>query len=953
MLNEQMAQDVVEVKRWSARVMTIRILVNGGILRVISVYAPQTGRSEIEKEEFWKTIDLATTNLARNERLVVAGDWNGHVGEETKGYEGTHGGRGYGDRNTEGERILEYADSAELTILNTCFDKPKRRRVTYVSGEGQTQIDYILVAQAERKNVRNVSVIANEECVTQHRLLVIDWRLKPLVHRLPVKLIRIKTWRLRENTVRKQFTEQVEKLSITKRQHLTNVENEWNQFKDTILTAAKQVCGETKTKRVDRKPQLWNDTVKAAVTCKRDSHRLWYNNKTPENRKIYIQARRAAKEAVKSAIELNTKGLIEKLESYGTHARMFGVIRCMARERIEVGQMRTIRDMDGKIVSKDEEVLNVWSRHMERALNPDHNTIPPKIDESRAVEGPETEITQTEVRLALRNMKTGKAAGQSGLQTEMIRALGHNGLSWITDIFNRVWREGQMPKDWQVGIIVPVYKGKGDPMECNSYRPIKLLEHAMKVMERVMEKRLRAILNIDAMQRGFMPGRSTIDAIFTIRTLIERHLEKAKDIWTAFVDLEKAYDRVPRELIWWALRRQGVSESLINAVRTLYRGSVSTVKIDTHSGPQTGTQFDVANGVHQGSVLSPLLFITVMEEVTKKVRQGSPWELLFADDLALAAVTKEQLTEQLTKWKEALETAGLRVNVSKTKIVRFSRDANQRRESGKYPCGVCGKGVGVNSILCTTCDKWTHARCCGTSITKLRKNATSFQCSACKRGLNQPQVRLHFTDSQFELVDEFCYLGHVLEAEGGVQGAVRQRIRTAWLNWKKLSPVLMQKGLSLRLKGQLYALTVRSAMLYSAETWPIRKEELEKLERTQTRMLRWMAGVKRSERKKTESLRTTFGLDSLDVVMRRSRLRWFGNVARQEEDHPVKSCQAVVISGDRPVGRPRKVWWDVVQSDMDMLNISERDALDCAKWRRAIQMSAANPGLSREKRPIN
>ena len=95
--------------------------------------------------------------------------------------------------------------------------------------------------------------------------------------------------------------------------------------------------------------------------------------------------------------------------------------------------------------------------------------------------------------------------------------------------------------------MVNVYKGKGDTLACGSFRGIKLLEHTMKVLERVIEGRLRKIVKIDSMQFGFMSGRGTTDAIFIVRQLQEKYLAKSKDLWMAFVDLEKAFDRVPRE----------------------------------------------------------------------------------------------------------------------------------------------------------------------------------------------------------------------------------------------------------------------------------------------------------------------------------------------------------------------------------------------------------------------
>src|SRR3989454_6651334 len=122
------------------------------------------------------------------------------------------------------------------------------------------------------------------------------------------------------------------------------------------------------------------------------------------------------------------------------------------------------------------------------------------------------------------------------------------------DLFNAVVREGKVPADWCKSWMISIYKGKGDALECGSYRGIKLLEHAMKVFERVIEARVRDRVKIDNMQFGFSPGKGTTDAIFIVRQLQEKYLAKKKDLWMAFIDLEKAFDRVPREVLWWALR---------------------------------------------------------------------------------------------------------------------------------------------------------------------------------------------------------------------------------------------------------------------------------------------------------------------------------------------------------------------------------------------------------------
>ena len=111
-------------------------------------------------------------------------------------------------------------------------------------------------------------------------------------------------------------------------------------------------------------------------------------------------------------------------------------------------------------------------------------------------------------------------------------------------------------------------------------------------------------------------------------------------------------------------------------------------------------EFVVKVGVHQGSVLSPLLFTIVLEALSRHFRKGLPWELFYADDLVLLAESREKLMEKISIWKEGLESKGLRVNVGKTKVMKCHVAANMQVESGKYPCGICGKGVGRNSIQC-------------------------------------------------------------------------------------------------------------------------------------------------------------------------------------------------------------------------------------------------------------
>jgi len=128
--------------------------------------------------------------------------------------------------------------------------------------------------------------------------------------------------------------------------------------------------------------------------------------------------------------------------------------------------------------------------------------------------------------------------------------------------------------------------------------------------------------------------------------------------------------------------------------------------------------------MHQGSTLSPLLFVIVMEALSREFRVALPWELLYTDE------TEEDLIKRLNEWKDNVENRGMRVNVNKTKVMISWEWQKVMQKAVRWPCGVCGRGVGNNSIQCTSCKKWVHRKCSGI-MASMYKVMKTFICTGC------------------------------------------------------------------------------------------------------------------------------------------------------------------------------------------------------------------------------
>ena len=926
---EEWIEKVFEVQRVSDRIILIKLIVGQLVLTILSVYAPQSGLSDEVKDQFFDQLRAVTAKIPSSELLFTCGDFNGHVGRAATGYGEVHGGMGFGrmEPDVEGERILEYALAYDLILGNTCFRKRDTHLITYKSGNAATQIDFILYPRRMRRLVRDVKVIPGNEVALQHQLLICDSQID-IPKKAKRKFVpRIKVWKLKDPTMSARFQDVFSShlIASTKSE---NTEEIWTNMKTGLLQTTEEVCGKTRPHRWRRETWWWSKEVEKDVSAKRQAFKKWKKGKG--KRETYEAAKRTAKHTVHQARQEAEKKVFDNVDPKSSE--IYRIASQMRRENTDVVGDKPVRNDAGELTLNDESKQKAWLEHFERLLNVEFDWDPAHLSAEPPVEGPPIPITTDMVKKAINKMKSGKAAGPSGIVVEMIRAAGDVGAEMVRDLAVSIIREGKVPSDWERSFIVCLYKGKGDALDRGNYRGLKLTEQVMKVLERIVDGLIRHVVSIDDSQFGFVPGRGTTDAIFV--QLQEKYLAVNKRLYMAFVDLEKAFDRVPRKVIWWALRKLGVEEWIVRLIQSMYANARSCIRI----GEGCSEEFQVNVGVHQGSVLSPLLFIIVLEALSREFRSGVPWEDLYADDLVIITESLEECVTRLLAWKEGMEKKGLRVNAKKTKVMICGSGLDILERSGKYPCAVCCSGVGNSSIMCSSCRNWVHKKCSG--LKHIRQDPT-YKCARCRgvaRPLDgRPQTEIQVGQDKLEVVASFCYLGDTLSAAGGCDLATITRVKAAWRKFKELLPILTSRHLSYQTRGRVYNTCVRSVMLYASETWPLSKPNLQRLQRNDRAMVRQICNIKPQDIATTRSckLLEQLGLDDLDPILRERRLRWYGHVERSSG--AIKAACNIQVAGTRRPGRPRMTWKQMTERDRREWNLSAVDPQERDTWRSGVR----------------
>lgn len=872
----------------SDRLMWVKFKGKVRNITVFVCYAPTELATQDIKDEFYSSLTRELNKASKRDIKIIIGDLNAKVGNENDGLEHVMGKHGLGERNENGEMFVNLCAEHDLVIGGTLFPHPDCHKVTWVSPDHvtQNQIDHIAISRKFRSSLLDVRNKRGADIWSDHHLILATLRIKVLVNKKKQLCAsrKLDIGKLRAPIIREQYCIELrnryQKLADDGALN-AGVENTWKNIRDAIRETGENILGY----RNKQKKEWMSEETWEKVSRRKNLKQKYDNSRTRAQKQIAFQEYSEANRNVKRYVRRDKRRWVDELAQeaeeaarQGNSKKLYDITRKLSRTNFS--REKPVKDKNGNMLTNENDKLNRWMEHFSELLgkvdlHQEELALPPPVlaDQDINLESP----TLEEVKDALRSMRNGKAPGLDNIQAELIKA-GDAAANLLHPLIQQVWHEERVPNEWKKGIIVKIPK-KGDATLCSNWRGITLLSVPSKVLARIILNRIQQSIEkkLRKEQAGFRSARSCVDLINTLRILLEQSKEFQTTLYLTFVDFEKAFDTVKHQVLWHVLQEYGIPGKIISIIKDMYDGYECHV---LHQGKLTEA-IPVNAGVRQGCILSPILFLLVLDSVMRRVtrnrRRGIQWglrerleDLDFADDICLLAQRYTDIQAKLHSLQEEAELVGLKININKTKEMRLNARTAEALE-------LHGKVV--------------------------------------------------------EEVTLFQYLGSIVTAGGGAKEDVRSRIKKANVAFIQLYPIWRNRNLSLRTKIRIFNTNVKSVLLYASETWKMDRDSTSKLQVFVNRCLRRILRVFWPNTISNEQLWERTGQQKIDLEIRRRKWRWLGHTLRKPDTAIEKKALEWNPQGTRKRGRPCGTWKRTMEKEAGIVGRTWGQLRDLARDR--------------------
>ena len=908
-MSQRIARNVLYSGCCGARIVFVRVKASPCNLFVVSVYVPHSGRQAPSASDTLAELEALLSKVHQHDCVVLLGDFNAKLARHTDKMTGRW--CIHRRANPAGDRLLGLMDRLQLCAVST-LHQPRRgsTNATYLSKDpryGPSQIDYVMVSCRWATSAHKCCVKWGVSCQRwgrryDHGLVSCVWVCRAFSQRKRDKQIDYAPLMAKDGGKLREHFDACVKQHLTATHCDTAVASaSLERLTKCVTMAAQETLGVKKHQTLRKR-------------CVSDRTRQLYEQRRRDFAKLNEDERRVAKRAISTSCREDHREHVNEILNDMDTAERCGNSREVSRlTRLLSGKRHTrsinpSKDLNGDLLVTQDQLLDEWAKFLGAKF------ASPDADKNRSLEcltAEDDELGDEELHKCLEALRFGKAPGCDNVPVEAYCG-SVEATKELFRICRLMWYTELIPPELVRGMFVMLHK-KGSRDDYRNYRAICLLCHSYKLMSAIVARRLMTTLegHLPDTQAGFRPARGCRDNVCALKWFIEMILREGRQAAITFIDYSAAFDTESQMFLDEALAEAGVGAKVRRIVQAIFAAATGVVRLRHPDGTMTLSEpFDIARGVLQGDIFSPVAFIAGLDRIFRMhdlqnpgvaVGVGESTTIMskfeYADDAALVDADAATATARVTALAAgSLADAAMVISQAKSKVMHIHRkthvssttEAEVEALKLAHKCDACSRTFPTQRGMKIHAARW----CDGGVTQRSRRGSLADRAvqTAKRRAAEALLSQVYVGNTPLENVYSFEYLGARMQCDGTDDADVRYRMAIAQTTFGSLSSIWTDHRLSRALKLRTYQLAVCSTLTHASEAWTLTEPVMRSVNGFNSRCLHIITG---------QDYRVTATAPEYDLLLaiRQRRLRYLGHILRMPESRVVRRALVALAKG--------------------------------------------------------